>query len=220
MAISTLITKSGTPQAYTANRETDARTALTRGLAEYLSQMVIDAKGGRQIRFKKVFQTWAEPEEQAQYPSAIVYSAESGRYEESKFTPSPDSTEKISAPDNRYLVSATEFVIDLKVEVWATDPKERAEICAALEAMFNPVDFMYGFQLEFPHYYGMRGVYELKDMQYLDTEIDAMRRYRKAAFTLSGQVPVVNLFTYPDAKMQIRLDLTDASVITTEVEVS
>lgn len=209
-----LITKPGTPMAYSGDQETDARTALTRGLAEYLSMLVFPAAGGRELRFDKVLDTWAEPEDGAKYPRAYVGGSSMGAYDASKFTPGPPTKRsQLPAPDGRYLVSACSLVQDLTVEVWANDPPARRVIVTGLESAFNPVDFMFGFVLELPFYFNERATYTLKDMVYQDTEQDAMRRYRKAMFTVTGEVPVVNLFSYPLAKPSFRLDEVGPDVV-------
>lgn len=210
-----LITAAGQPIAYTANQETDARTALARGLSEYLEQLIFHAPvGGRELRFDKVLDTWAEPEDEAKFPRAIVGASGVGVYDASKFTPGPPTSRaRLAAPDGRYLMSACAFVQDLTLEVWTNDPSARRLIVAGLESAFNPVDWMYGFQLELPFYFNERAVYALKDMAYLDSEQDAMRRYRKAVFTISGEVPVVNVFSYPLMKPRFHLDEIGPDVV-------
>ena len=212
-----LITSSGQPIVYGGVQETDARTALTRGLAEYLALLVFDAPGGRELRFDKVLDTWAEPEDNARYPRAVVGGTGTGVYDASKFTPGPPTQRhQLPLPDGRYLISASAFVQDLTVEVWANDPPARREIVRGLEAAFNPVEWMFGFQLELPFYFNERAVYAPKDLAYLDTEQDAMRRYRKAVFTLTGEVPVVNAYSaqkFPPAKPSFRLDAVGVDVV-------
>jgi hypothetical protein len=209
-----LISKPGIPVAYTADQETDARTALTRGLAEYLAQIVFPAPGGRELRFDKVLDTWAEPEDGAKFPRAIVYGTGIGIYDAGSLTPDlPTARNRLPAPDGRYLISSCAFVQDLTVEVWANDPAARRAIAAGLESALLPVDWMFGFVLELPFYFNERATYTLKDMAYPDNEQDAMRRYRKAVFTITGEVPVVNLFTYPLAKPSFRLDEVGPDVV-------
>lgn len=202
-------------QAPSLVRETDTRTALTRGVSEYLAQLVFEAQGGRQLRFDKVLSTWAEPEDNARFPRATVYADDAGIYDASNFTPQPPNTGNQIPGTNKYLVKAAEFTLEVKVEIWANDPTARREIVAGMESAFNPVDWMYGFMLDLPFYYGERAVFELKSMRYLDTEEDAMRRYRKAVFILSGQVSSVNVFEYPAAKPFFRLDAIGPDVVVT-----
>jgi len=209
-----LVEDLATPQPHSSVRETDTRTALTRGLSEYLQDTIlVDQVGGRQFKFYNVFQAWSEPEENARYPSAVVYASGAGSYDASSFTPSPN--ERCRLPDGRYAMAYAEFVQDLMVEVWANDPTERADLCAACEDAFNPVSFMYGFVLALPHYYNLRGTFAMQSVQYMDTEENAIRRYRLATFVLKAEVPLVRLVSFPGAKARVRLDAVGTDVIVT-----
>jgi hypothetical protein len=211
---SRLVTVSSDPTLYTDVQEVDARTALARGLAEYIAQLRVDAPGGRHIQFKRVFPHWAVPEEDARYPSAIVYSTATGVYEPARLTPSlPDSRNKIVGSTNSYLISASSLQLNLTVEIWATDPEERSALVMNLERLLNPVDWMYGFRLELPYYFNQRATFSLLDMSYDDSEENAMRRYRKASFTMASEVPVCNVFKYPMAKPRFRLDEIGTDVV-------
>lgn len=203
----------GTPHVVSARHVGDTRTALCRGLAEYLLDNIqAEAEGGRKLRLKHVFSTWAEPEDEATYPSAIVYAPGSATYDASRFSPGVEARQRVPAPDNRYTVVLAEMVLDLTVELWTTDPSERAELVAAIEQGLNPLDNMYGLTLELPWYYNLRATYALQSMQYLDSEEESMRRYRRAVFTVTGQMPVVRLATIPGAKPRLDLQVVDGSV--------
>jgi hypothetical protein len=199
----------GEPHIFTINRETDARTALTRGLAEYLGGMTTSGTGGRPLAFRRVFSVWAQPEELAEYPAAAVL-ATSGSYDSSRFTPGRGP--RIVTPDQRYILASAEFVVDMTVEVWCNDPKERAAIMAMLEdRLLSPFDSRYGFLLELPHYFNARAQYEPISMDYDDSEENAMRRFRKALVKVRGQVPVLRLIELPDAKMTAKITVDEES---------
>ena len=68
-----LILKADDLQRITPRRATDVRTAMTRGLAEYLSTLSVVWAGGRDVRFKKVLDVYSVPENLSEYPSAVVY---------------------------------------------------------------------------------------------------------------------------------------------------
>lgn len=188
----------------TPYRETDVHTALARGLAEYLSQQVIEA-GGR--RFNLVtFSTWAEPEQNVSYPAAGV-GAGVGKYDRS-FTPSV-----AASFDDARLMTFSEFEQDLSLELWATDPKERAFLVAMIEETLNPVDWMYGLRLVLPFYHGTTATYELLSSQYTDTPDDAMNRYRKAMFTIRGTVSALRLLKFPNARPSARISVFDGDVV-------
>ena len=207
-----LVKDLATEAPHSATRETSTRNALTRGLAEYLQDTIfVSAIGGRQMRFYKVFEEWAEPEQNVRFPSAIVMSTTAGTYDASSFTPSPNP--RCRLPDGRYAMAYAEFAQDLVVEVWANDLAERAELSAALEDSFNPVGFMYGFVLQLPHYYNLRGTYSMQTMQYIDTEENSIKRYRLAQFVLSAQVPLVRLVSFPGARPRVDLDSVGPNVI-------
>ncbi len=184
---------------------TDTRTALTRGLAEYMESLVVEQPDGRIVRLQKVFSSWAEPEEGAKYPSAIAYTVGPGLYDAKSFTPAVLSGCRLPQPDGRYAVSPSDFVINVTVEIWATDPVERVTLVGALEDAFNPFTSQYGFSLELSHYHNVRATYEPTQMGYLDSEPDAMKRDRKAMFVLNGRVPLITLKSFPDARVSARV---------------
>lgn len=199
-----LISRPNDPQTYINHREVDARTAIKRGLKEYLQQLSIDLVGGRRAVFQKVFDVWAEPEDNIDFPSAIVYSTSEGNYDSSSLVPTAQSA--LQVVGNTLLVKTSEFLIDLKVEVWCTDPEQRLGIVTMLEDALNPLDWMYGFSLELPFYFNQRSKYELIGNTYLDTETDGFRRDRIATMTVRSSVPVIR----PHVKRTVRprLELT------------
>lgn len=200
----------GEPHLFTINRECDARTALTRGLADFMGAMTTQGPGGRPLGFKKVFPVWAQPEDVAEYPSATVLASGQGNYDGSRFTPGRGP--RVTAdPDTRYLISAAEFTVDMQVELWCTDPKERASIVAMLEdQLLAPLDERYGFILELPHYFNARAQYEPSALSYDDNEENSLRRYRKAVMTVRGQVPVLRLRNLPNAKISARTTVEES----------
>ena len=120
-----LITSANDLMRFTSNVEGDARSAITRGLAEYLEQLQSDLVGGRQVRFKRVEDQYSEPEKQARYPSAAITTTAAGIYDSSAFTPAIDPKCRLPFPDGRYLVTPAEYVQEISVEIWANDPNER-----------------------------------------------------------------------------------------------
>jgi hypothetical protein len=200
-----LITGEEGEQVLTAVRETDTRTALTRGLKEYLESLQAQTHDGQLVRLEKVFQTWAEPEQPATIPSACVYSPDPGVYDESSFTP----VTKV-LPDGTLLRMPSEFVQRVFVDVWATDPKQRVALSALLEQAFNPVEWMFGFRLELPHYHGVRADFTPKSMAYLDDAGDAQRRVRRFVFAIEARGPNV-VYVGKRPKMQIRVDLAEVT---------
>jgi hypothetical protein len=203
-----IVTDPGVKQTYTSVQESDARTALARGLAEYLRGLSIEV-GGRQVIMNKVFPTWADPETNAEYPSAVIYSDAPGSYEPSRLSPQPSPDGRI-ANTHEYVYSTCEYVIDFKLDVRCTDSPERRYMVMALEQTLSPVLYMYGFKLDLPFYFGQRGVYEPKSMKYLDDELSAMQKFRVAQFLITAQVPVTRIVTLPFAKIRTVLEVTEA----------
>lgn len=197
--LSSLVTDPNYEMKLTGYRETDAHTALARGLAEYLSQQSIEV-GGRKLQLT-TYSTWAEPEAQVSYPAAAI-GADAGTYDRG-FTPNYAKT-----VDARVrLMAVSEFVQDLQIDLWATDPKERLFLAAMIEESLNPVDWMYGMRLVLPFYFGTVASYELLGSQYTDTSEDAMAKYRRAQFTVRGNMTTYRLLNFPDATPRLDLSL-------------
>jgi hypothetical protein len=179
-----LVQRADIRQEFTDHRETDARTALTRGLAEYLESLSIEWIGGRQSRFLAVLQTWSEPEMVAVFPSAVVYATDAGQYEDATLTP---KTIKL-AGSGRFLREIAEVKLELTVEVWATDPVERMALAAMLEDALDPHEWMSGLRLRLPHYHGSHATYEKTGLRYEDSTDDSQKRWRKAIFAVTGNI--------------------------------
>lgn len=201
-----LVNRADSRQVFLDYRETDTRTALTRGLAEYLETLAIDWPGGRQSRFVRVFQTWSEPESIAEYPSAVVYATDAAEYQDSVLTPT-----LIQIPNtNKYLREVAELKLSLTVEVWATDPRERMALTAMVEDALDPHEFMTGLRLELPHYYNQRATFEKMSMSYEDAPESAQRRWRKSIFRVDGhitQLRRVGVLPMMDLRLDVQTDV-------------
>lgn len=180
-------------RSFTENRETDSRTALKRGLANYLMSLpqFIHPTHQRKVKLQKIYDVWPDQEEKTEYPSAIVYSTEKHPYEAAGFTPSIDPACKVDA--TTYLVKYAEVSFNMVIDILANDPEERVCLAMQMENALNPVDWMCGFQLELPHYHNLRGVYKLMDGNYPDDEPSAFTRNRHLTYTINGQVSAVRL---------------------------
>lgn len=204
-----LIMQSGDLQKYTPWRQTDVRTAITRGLKEYLEQLKTSEEiktsitGGTDQMFKTVKQTWAEPEVMAQYPSACVYAPSQGNYDDSALASSVFAFSK-----GNYLKKWAEYELDVIVDVYTNDPMSRMAITGMLEEAFNPTDFMAGFILELPHYFNARAIFELQTSQYIDDMDSAQKRLRRVQFQLfavlevlqfRGEIPFITPLVDSDA---------------------
>lgn len=190
-------------QVISLRRETDVRTAITLGLAEYLRTLTMPWKGGHHVQFARVLETWAQTEVPAQYPSACVYALDPGQYDASSFTP----VYKTTVVDGVGVMQTCEFVLQCTVEIWSTDPDERVRLVSMVEDAFNPVDWMYGFRLEFPHYHNMRSDFSPESLMYVEDSDEAQRRYRKVLMTVTGRCPVVRRLTDATGRPVPRADV-------------
>lgn len=197
----------GTPQVFTAVQECDARLAICRGLAEYIEGISFQSPGGRLVRFTSVHEEYAEPEDDARYPSAAILLQGSGTYDASRsMVPSQDEMERLPQPDGRSLIVMCDYVQNLNVEVVSTDPLERSGLVMALERAFMPSASKFSFALNLPFYFGVRAVYALQELNIDDSSDNVMQRVRKANFTLQATVPLVQLFSFPDLRPSFTLE--------------
>lgn len=204
---SSLVALPGYEPTLTPWRECDLHTAMARGLAEYLGQQVIEVNG-RRLRLT-TYTTWAEPEQQAIYPAAVV-GAEQGSYERG-FTPFVLKKFDSTKVNKSTLMAFGEFTQTLNVDVWATDPRERAYVTAMVEEALNPVDWMYGFSLVLPFYHGVTATYELTSSRFEDSQDDSMKRWRRVVFNVTGHISALRLLAFPESQPVSRLDVVESA---------
>jgi len=188
-----LVVDPADPVVLTLRRDTDARTAITRGIKEYIEQLSI-AFAGRTMRFKSVKYAWPDPEVDALYPSATIYTEGEGSYDPARFTPIVSSGTQVDGT-NVFLGQSCEYVTMVTIEVWCTEEVERRALIAMLEDALSPVDWMYGCRLRLPHYHGAFCTIEPKSCSYLEDDRDAQRRLRKFKMQLDCHVPMLRAFS-------------------------
>ncbi len=195
-------------------RETDLRRAMARGLKEYIEQLTFELDDARHVQFRNVYDHWAEPEDYKQTPSACVYSVDQLAYGGGADAESPMSpTVKTipargpGAPLGMQALLPGEGVQTFMVECWAQDSEQRMAVSAMLEDAFNPVDWMWGFRLELPHYFNTRAVYKCVGSADLDTEEDAAKRYRKVVFTVEARCQQVRILG-PGVPLRTRVQIS------------
>lgn len=198
-------------QALTANRECDAVTALKRGLKEYLEQVSLNVLGQR-VRFQAVHDVWAETDQVAKFPSAVVQSVGEATYDYASFAPVLDPARIVTfgaepAQKRTYLVKYAEVVVQLALETHCSTPEERVSVAMMLEDALNPVDWMYGFKLVLPHYFNQVAVFEPATTQMLDTEADARRRWRPGTVLLAGQISVFRTRSLPALQPRVVVEV-------------
>jgi hypothetical protein len=194
------------PIELTAYRETDAHTALARGIAEYLGQQSIEI-GGRRSQLT-TFSQWAEPEDNVRYP-ALAVGAGQGTYVRG-FTPDG----YIKFDDGTQLEVITEFTQTLTLELWATDPRERAALVAMIESQLNPHSWQYGLRLVLPFYHRTSATYELVSTTYMDSAEDAVAKFRKVNFSVDASITVYRLTQLPLAQRpRLELDVATSGMV-------
>lgn len=218
--ISRLVLLEDGEQALTTYRETDARSAMSRGLAEYLRGQSIVMPGGAETILANVFDGWASLEEQLKFPSACVYTELPGSYG-GQGTEAPLSPEVVLIAPQAFqdqgqgdaLLTASELVQTFRIEAWASGPKQRIALACILEdALVSPVDFMTGFVLELPHYFNLRAVFEIpQDSVYEDSEIDAQKKTYRISFQLRGRVRVARAKLYKSIRPATELTVDDVA---------
>ncbi len=186
--------------------ETDEHTALTRGLSEYLSLAVNRVgPGGKIYRFQATYDRWAEPNENAVYPYAVVFGDDDG-----KFDPSAGLSPEIAAEfqsdagnTRQALYRTSEYEQMLNVQVTATDPIERSFLTLLTREAMTPASatgvgaFMYGLRLWLPHYYGALATYEPIGYGFVENSEVQMRRDRTTVLKVKAKVGSYTLTTQP-----------------------
>lgn len=205
----TLLIVKASPIAFSARRDTDVRTAVTRGLAEYLQQLAITASDGNVYSFKKVDDTWAEPEEDAEYPAACVFSEGEGIYEDSAgFAPTLSPANRVADPaDARYVVTPNGFQVDLIAEVRSDNPVARMWLLAMLEDALDPLDTQSGTVLELPHYFNQRATFKLIGSTYDDDPTAAQQRLRVAKVRVRANCPQTRLAFKPQMVIRRQVEV-------------
>lgn len=165
--------------ALTSRRTVDLRTAMARALLEYLAPVVADLGGRTTQNVASVLQ-WGMPNDPAQYPCIVVNSG-------TPLVPvdsiAPPITLRVQDdPEDPgvvyYLRRVNEVDLRLSVLVWTTDTVSRMALCEALSDLLHPVDWMNGFRLAMPYYYGSQASYMLEDEDWEDSmEAAANQRY-------------------------------------------
>lgn len=171
-------------QHLTFERTESARDAIALGLAQALARTSI-SWAGRELRFLRVYNTWAEPENLADFPALAVISLASGEYDSSVLTP---QMEQISDGTGRYLKEASEIRQDFAVVIYTSNPVDRSGLTAALEDAFEPGEFMTGLRLCLPYYFSAHATYEKLGVHHDDDASNVQRRRWRSVFTVRGHM--------------------------------
>lgn len=183
-SFTTLVIDPEQEQKFSPRCDTDTHTALTRGLGEFLGQIVFKADAAsQQLRFTSVIEDWADPEKLAKAPAAAVYTQEPGIYDDDDFQSST-----IDLDGGHVLKICSELTQVICVDIHCASKPQRVELCRQLEDAFEPVDWMSGFRLALPHYYGVHAEFLKVSLDYQDSEESASKQWRVAQFQLEARV--------------------------------
>lgn len=185
-------------------RETDARTALARGLGEYLRQLSFEDHTSRLHRFERVSYDWEVAGVDSVYPAAGVTPAGDSKYDAQGL----GGSSPFKVAEGLYLKSWAELTTTLMVEVFGTDQVERQQLVAMLEDALNPVDWMVGCRLELPHYFNERATYGVLSCRYVDGDAEVSQESWKAVMMVEGRVLATRLVTHPSAQIRAHADVT------------
>lgn len=185
--IATLITTPDYDVPFTALRTCDSVTAAQRGLRDYLRSLHAETNvAGRIVKFARVIDTLPEAEDLAQYPAAIVMSAQGGEYSDQAMTVQAAQVE------GRSLFITAETNVELIVSVRCDDAEMRRQIACLLEDAFSPVDWASGFRLRLPFYHNVVCDYLVNTLKHVDdAPEDAKRRWRDIDITLTAKLPKI-----------------------------
>lgn len=210
--LSTLMLDIHDAQGKLTNRcDTDCRSAITRGLAEYLKQLELPAgpQGRGPLRFESVVYNWEELKAPPSYPGVVVMAPEDGDYshqnqgqtlitsdDEVEITVPPAGEEPAARMHRLYASRPASYDTSITVTVWATDREERMWLCKMLEDwMVAPVLWMNGFRLTLPHYHGERATYLFEKSAYQEEAADAQRGIWKVIYRGNASVNQIRLFS-------------------------
>lgn len=205
-----LITNVSDQQVMSMFSESDVKTAIARGLRDYITELDIHWPGGRHFRFIDVMVSTADTEVFAKFPSASVFGETEGEFEDMQCAP---AIVQVDDPrDRRYVRVLSNYTMPIEVTVWATDKNERTALCAMLDNAFDPVDWMSGFRLELPFYFNARATYLCERSEYMEDEDDTQKRRRKAKYYLTGTCPkIVPIGPLPNAHPRVSSSTNGAS---------
>lgn len=203
----------------TDRQETDALGAMRRALKDYLASISKDISGER-VQLVDVFEEWATSEDAGvRYPSAAVLLADGTvTYDASSFGPVIYPQDQI--PGGAYIVKLSEATTEFVVEVHCDSPGSRLNVSIMLEEALTPVDWMYGFQLDCPYYFGQRAQFALISTEEPDDATSARHGLRVIRARLMGQISVVRPRKLPFAQPKIAVGTIDSGPLSSAVPIA
>lgn len=198
----------GDPEIPTKDCTVDVRTALVRGLADYLRPVRISPDLGRaDVQLRAVIEHRAEYEELAEYPSAAVYCQGSLSMADGADSLGPQNAESYRV-ENGTLQIHGEATGTVVAEIWCANPVERALFAMAMERVAHPCDWRSGFLMELPYYYNQRASYLLQTSDYQDSDQDVQRGYWKLVLTFQTAMAYATWREFPNLDPRASIAVT------------
>lgn len=192
--MSNLITDRTSRIVYTANRECSCIRAPVVALASYIEELAAAQSDAQYTQLRSVIPFKSEPENQADYPSACVFPDGDAEYEEE---PLGQYTDEEMIVGDTALIFTGELSQMLTVHLWANEEAQRDLFLMMLEDGLFPVEWMPGFHLDMPNYYGARATYLPRQVTVEDSDQDNIRRYRKLIWRVQVRSPRLRAFKIP-----------------------
>ena len=167
-------------------RQCDCRTAVARGLKEYIEDLSIDWTNGKHLAFTEVLEVWGDEVNPADMKqSCVVNGVGEGTYLDTQLSP---TLQRCEDGTNRVVKIVGEFEQEFDVLIWSDTPTNRVALVSMVEDALDPVDWMCGMRLELPFFFGARATYDSANVVYIDTADDAQKRYRVASIHVTASV--------------------------------
>ena len=153
---------------------------------------------------RQVFLCWADPEDISEYPAVGIMAA-AGSYggdSEQSLSSGPEEASRFPRQgDGHVLMEDSQFVADIDVIVWGTDPIMRSVLTRAvreaLQGRVGGVDgkSQYGIDLPCPRYFGGYSSCHVSPQKVRtdDSAEDAKRRHRKSVISIRCTLPLYHV---------------------------
>ena len=165
----------------------------------------------------QVFHCWADPDDLLQFP-AVGIQASSGSYggdADQSFSPAADEASRFPATGaGAVLVEAGEFVAQVEIVIYCTDPVQRSVVLRAVRDRLQDrvcgADGRghYGIDLPVARYFGGYTTCHVSPLtvRYEDDADEARRRHRKAILVVRASMPLYHCETAQDLLPRLVLD--------------
>jgi hypothetical protein len=205
----TRVLVTGERVAMSGREECDCRTALARGLAEYVRAIQGFDLTGKSVKFANVYDTWPDSADTQALPAASVYADGDGSYDTGQLGVMTQGR----VPDGRTYAVVAEYATNITIELGARSKDERAALVAAIERALVPEARIYAARLVLPHYFNAVAEYSLQTNVYENSPDQVQAGRWTATVTVAASVPQVRVFgRVPDAvEVRARVELDETA---------